>query len=87
MALEALAKAQARAPADEFDLWLHIGEAFLAMKSVADAEACRERAVQIRGVSVPVLCLDAHIHQVSIDNWVSRFMTSLGHDAVALEIF
>ena len=67
VALEALAKAQARAPADESDLWLHIGEAFLAMKSVADAEACRERAVQIGEVRLPVLCLDAHIHQVSFD--------------------
>lgn len=67
MGLEALAKAQARAPSDDSDLWLHIGEAFLVTKSVADAAACREQAVQIGGFRSPVLLLDAHIHQVSTE--------------------
>jgi len=65
LVLESLAKAQARAASDDGDLWLHIGEAFLGTKNVADAEACRELAVQSKGFCAPVLCLKAHIHQVS----------------------
>ncbi len=67
MALEALARAQARAAPDDGEVWLLMGQAFLASKKIKDAEACRQRAMESGGYTYPMMCLDAHIHQVSTE--------------------
>lgn len=64
LALESLAKTQARVAEIDGENWLHIGRAFLDLGQIEDSEACLERGKLFEGQSAEVFCMQARLDKV-----------------------
>ena len=63
LAVESLAKAQARLPQHDPQPCLEVGQAFVTAGKLKDAEACLENASETSRPTPGVHCLRAQIHQ------------------------
>lgn len=66
LALDSLAKAQARAAREDGESWLNIGTAFLEVGKLEDASNCLRKAEECSMSDAPVLALAAKIHRVRL---------------------